>query len=133
MFGVNSALHAASRSAQTSFGAVQDSAAAPLVQHSTAVIWPSESPSFITAIPKHPDELGLDCAKTQAGEERKLDRFWANAVAQICPLDDDGPLLHGSRLHQRAEPRWHRAACGGARQSLRRGPWSSGLRPEFGE
>jgi hypothetical protein len=83
---------------------------------------------------RSPAELhAASSSKTQAGEERKLDRFGANAVAQICHLDDDGALPHGSRLHQRAEPRWHRAACCGAREFLRRGPLSSGLRPEFGE
>jgi len=36
----------------------------------------------LPTISKHPDELGLDCAKTQAGGEQKLDRFWAHAVTR---------------------------------------------------
>jgi hypothetical protein len=44
------------------------------------------NPPGSAAIPKHPNELRLDCAKTQAGEERKLDRFWANAVANQAGL-----------------------------------------------
>ena len=41
----------------------------------------AQSPSSHYQISKHPDELGLDCAKTQARGEQKLDRFWAHAVA----------------------------------------------------
>ena len=42
----------------------------------------AQSPSSHYQISKHPDELGLDCAKTQAEGEQKLDRFWAHAVAR---------------------------------------------------
>src|ERR1700731_2024436 len=84
MFGVNSAAHAASRSAKTSAGAARNSAIVcepPSLPRSTAEIRACLTPIlFAPTISKHPDELRLDCVKIQAAEEPKLDGFLAPSV-----------------------------------------------------
>ena len=82
MFGVNSAAHAASRSAKTSSGAARN----------IAIVWPSSVSSTLNrrnpripdpiisltpAVSKHLDELGLDCVKTRAAQVPELGGFLA--------------------------------------------------------
>jgi hypothetical protein len=85
MFGVNSAAHAASRSAKTSPGAARNSAIVCPSSISSALNRrnariPPPINSLTATISKLPDELGLDCVKTRAEQEPELGGFLAVPV-----------------------------------------------------
>jgi hypothetical protein len=71
MFGVNSAPHAASRSAKTSFGAARNIAIVRPSSSSSALHFRNpripDPHQFFTPQYQHSHEFGLDCVKTGAG------------------------------------------------------------------
>jgi hypothetical protein len=93
MFGVNSAAHAASRSAKTSPGAARNNAttsvSSALDRRNPRI--PNSPDHFFTqsVFSKHPDELGLVCVKTRAEQEPELGIFGAAGIrkfAQVCGI-----------------------------------------------
>ena len=93
MFGVNSAAHAASRSAKTSPGAARNSAivcpssiSSALHRRNARIRSPINS--LTPTICKHPDEMGLDCVETRAGQEPELGDFLAPPVIARPALPD---------------------------------------------
>jgi ABC transporter substrate binding protein len=92
MFGVNSAAHAASRSAKTSRGAVRNStivcpSSVFSVSHRPRILAPHH---LLSSISKRPDQLRLDCVKIQAGQDPKRGDLLALLAigVQVARLDE---------------------------------------------
>ena len=84
MFGVNSAAHAASRSAKTSPGAARQigivrssSFSSALHRRDPRILVPL---FFAPNYSEHPDELWLDCVKPRAEQQPELGSFLVLAV-----------------------------------------------------